>query len=99
VVNGEVRDSVLTPRSFGLDPIDPSALVPGKDAKENAKILKEAVSKPESPRAAAALPNAAVALLLAGVATDLKDGAERAREAIRLGRAASVVKELVSWTS
>lgn len=99
VFNGEVRDSVLTPRSFGLEPLDPGALAPGKDAKENAKFLKEAVTKQDSPRSLAVLPNAAVALLLAGVATDLKDGAERAREAVRLGQAANTLKELVAWTS
>jgi anthranilate phosphoribosyltransferase len=99
VVGGEVRDIVLTPRSFGLDPLPFESLAAGKDAKENAKILKEAVTKPDSPRSQAVLPNAAVALLLAGVATDLKDGAERAREAVKLGQAANVLKELVTWTS
>jgi anthranilate phosphoribosyltransferase len=99
VIGGEVRDSVLTPRSFGLEPIPFEALTAGDDAKANAKILKEAISKSDTPRAAALLPNAAVALVLAGIATDLQDGAERAREAINSGAAMKTLKELATWTS
>jgi anthranilate phosphoribosyltransferase len=99
LVGGEVRDSVLTPRSFGLEPVPFEALAAGDDPKTNAKVLKEALSKPDSPRAAALLPNASVALLLAGVATDLQDGAAKAREAIRSGAAMKTLKELATWTS
>ncbi len=99
VYGGEVKDAVLTPRSFGLDPIPFEALAAGTDAKTNAKMLKEALSKADSARAVALLPNAAVALLLAGVATDLQDGADKAREAIRSGKALNTLKELATWTS
>ncbi len=99
VIGGGIRDTVLTPRSFGLEPIPFEALAAGSDAKENAKILREALGKPDSQRATALLPNAAVALLLAGIATDLMDGAERAREAIKSGAATKTLKELATWTS
>ena len=99
VTGGEVRDGVLTPRSFGLDALSSDALLPGADANENAKILTEALTNAESVRALALLPNAAVALVLAGVASDLPDGAAKAREAIRSGSAVRTLKELVSWTS
>jgi anthranilate phosphoribosyltransferase len=99
VVGGEVREGVLTPQSFGLVALPNEALLPGTDAEANARILKEALTDHESLRAQALLPNAAVALLLAGVAMDLRDGAERAREAIKSGAAERTLMELVSWTS
>ena len=99
VVGGEVKEGVLTPQSFGLDALPNEALLPGTDAEANARILKEAFTDHESFRAQALLPNAAVALFLAGVATDLRDGAERSREAIRSGAAERTLMELVSWTS
>jgi anthranilate phosphoribosyltransferase len=99
VVGGDVKEGVLTPQSFGLGPLPNEALLPGTDADANARILKEALTDHESLRAQALLPNAAVALVLAGVAADLREGAERAREAIRSGAAERTLMELVSWTS
>lgn len=99
VVNGEVRDAVFTPRSFGLEALPFEALSAGESPKENARLLKEAITRPDSPRCAAMLPNASVALLLAGVATDLADGVEKAREAVSSGKAMKTLKELATWTS
>lgn len=79
----------LEPRDFGLEPIDLSALAPADDLAGAARVLREAISDPESPRAKAVLPSAAAAIHLSGIADSLPDGAERARAAIASGAAAA----------
>jgi len=92
--DGYVSVGTFTPADFGLEPIDASALVPGKDLVASARILEEAVTDADSPRCAAILPNAAAALWLAGVAQDLAEGAAFARNAVRNGDARSLFLRL-----
>ncbi len=96
VERGAVTLGVWTPESFGLEPIAPSALAPGRNVAEAAGIVREAVSDPESPRLAAVLPTAAAALVLAGRAGTLPEGAALARAAVADGRAARKLQELAS---
>jgi anthranilate phosphoribosyltransferase len=93
-----VRMRVVTPASFALPDVSPDALAPGETSEENAKILTEAISEVDSPRAGALLPSAAAALFVAGIADSLPDGAERAREAIRAGAAWELVETLKEVT-
>ena len=60
----------------------------------NAAILREAISDANSPRFLALLPNAAVALVLAGVASDFVDAAQMVRDAVASGRAAATLAKL-----
>jgi anthranilate phosphoribosyltransferase len=99
VAGGSVAKTELVPRDFGLDELAASALEPAQDAEGNAAILREALEDAASPRAQALLPNAAVALTLAGLAEDFSMGAQLARAAIEDGRASSTLKELALWTS
>jgi anthranilate phosphoribosyltransferase len=95
VWDGVVSSGTLSPKDFGMDPIDPSALTPGKTPAENAEILREAISDADSPRSKAMLPSASIAIWLAGLADDLPSAAELARQSIREGRATTKLNQLV----
>lgn len=96
VQEGRVESLVLTPADFGLEPLDPSALVPGETVEESAAILREALSDADSPRAKALLPNAAAAIVLGNLESDLKVAAQRAHEAIASGAAIAKLAALVA---
>jgi len=87
VWDGAVTQGTIAPADFGLEALDSSALEPARTVDGNAAILLEALSKPDSPRSSALLPSAATALWLTGLAKNLKDGAQMAREAIVSGEA------------
>lgn len=94
VKDGGIRITRLKPADFGLEPLPASALEPGPDLASNADILREAIGDPDSPRFNALVPNVAVALVIAGVASDFADGAHRAREAVRQGLALATLDKL-----
>lgn len=95
IENGSIKMVWLQPFDFGLEPIEPSALVPGDTTAEAADIVREAISDANSPRAAAILPSVGATLWLAGVAEDFREGTERARAAIESGAAEKVLAALV----
>lgn len=99
LTEGRVVKRELTPKDFGLDPIPFHALAAGKDVDESAAQLVEAISDPESPKSTALLPNAATALVLAGIVETFPEGATMARDAIASGAAVRTLQELVTWTS
>lgn len=96
VWDGEVSVGTFQPSDFGIDPISPSALLPGTTPAENAAILKEAISEADSPRSLAILPSAAIAIWIAGLSETLIEAADRAREAIRSGKAHGKLEQLVA---
>jgi anthranilate phosphoribosyltransferase len=82
----EVRRYELRPQDFGLADADPSELK-GGDAAENAAVVRAVLSgKPGAPRAAAVM-EAALALVAAGAAEDLPEAARRAAAAVDGGAA------------
>lgn len=95
VWEGRVSSGRFTLADFGLEPVRPEDLASGGTLPECARILREAVTDPESPRARAVLPSAAAALWIAGLEPDLKAAAERARSVIASGRAADKLNELI----
>jgi anthranilate phosphoribosyltransferase len=95
VWDGRVSSGRFTLTDFGLEPVRPEDLASGGSLAECARILREAVTDPESPRARAVLPSAAAALWIAGLEPDLKAAAERARSVIASGRAANKLNELI----
>lgn len=94
VDHGHIRITRLKPEDFGIDRLPASALDPGPDLAANAAILREAISDADSPRFLALLPNAAVALFIAGVASDFADAAQKVREAVASGRALATLEKL-----
>ena len=94
---GKIEPMRLTPADFGLIPISAEALASGRDAAENADILREAISDIGSNRAMAVLPNAAAAIWLAGLEPTFMAAADRARSSIASGKAAQKLAEAIAW--
>jgi anthranilate phosphoribosyltransferase len=95
----EWRDGAA--RTWDLDPVaylgrtcQPSDLK-GGDATANAAITRAILGGEDSPRAGVACLNAAAAILVAGLATDLHDGMAQARQAISSGQALAKLNALV----
>ncbi|MES1227954.1 MAG: anthranilate phosphoribosyltransferase, partial [Armatimonadota bacterium] len=98
IKEGSTRRLTWGPADFGLRALEPNSLTCGGDVGANARILREALSDASSPRALALVPNAACALLLAGLVTDLPSGAELALATIKSGRAEAKLDEYARAT-
>ena len=93
--DGAVNTFYLHPADAGLAKAQPEALR-GADAAENARIAREVLDgRPGAPRDIVLL-NAGASLLIAGAASDLKDGIRQAQAAIDDGRATAVLARLIS---
>jgi anthranilate phosphoribosyltransferase len=92
--DGAVNTFYLHPADAGLAKTQPEALR-GADAAENARIARDVLAgHPGAPRDIVLL-NAGASLLIAGAASDLKDGIRQAQAALDAGRAAAVLERLV----
>lgn len=83
---GAITERVIHPRDAGLEPIAMSELA-GGDATDNAKILGALLAGERSGVRTAVVLNTACALVVAGAASDLREGRERAEAAIDRGDA------------
>lgn len=91
---GALRCYEVSPEDAGLARCAPEALA-GGDPERNAQIIRDILAgKPGAPRDVVVL-NAAAALMVAGRAADLRDGAERAAAAIETGAARRALDALV----
>jgi anthranilate phosphoribosyltransferase len=98
LVDGEVLTYTLTPEELGMDRARAEELV-GGDAAENARMLVRILSGEErGPRREVVLMNAAAALLVGGKVLDLREGVERASEAVDSGKALEKLREFVRAT-
>lgn len=97
VVDGDVRERELDPRDLGVERSDPADLRGGSPA-ENAQAIRDVFAGARDGRRDAILLNAAAAITAVGHAGDLRDGLERAREAIDSGAAAARLDELVAFS-
>ena len=94
VDGGKVHSESLSPKDFGLEPLDPAALAAGETVEENAALLIEAISDAGSKRFLAVLPSAAVAISLAGLGSSFEKCAELARNAVKIGAAKAKLNQL-----
>jgi anthranilate phosphoribosyltransferase len=93
--NGKIRTFEVTPEDAGLSRSKPEALR-GGDAEENAKALLDVLKgKPGSFRDVSII-NAAAALIVAGKAKDLKQGAAVAAKSIETGEAEGRLDRLIA---
>lgn len=93
--DGKIRRFEVHPSDVGLSQAPVSALA-GGDAAENARILMDVLSGSEKgPKRDAVLLNAAAVLQVGGLAANLREGVELARESIDSGRALAKVDHLV----
>ena len=90
---GWIRTWTLQVEDLGLTRCNPADLR-GGDAERNARILESVLAGEEGPMRDATLLNAAAAIVVAGQATDLREGLEVARTSIDSGAAARALERL-----
>ena len=97
--NGEYSSYVLTPEQFGLTRSTKKDLE-GGTPEENAAITRDILSgKDRGPKYETVLMNAGAALYIAGKATDIADGIEKARELIDNGEALKAMERFVDLSN
>ena len=88
LVDGEARTFTVDPREFGIER-SPADTLTGGDAATNAAAVRAVLGGEPSPHRDIALLNAAAALTVAGLASDLAHGVELAVASIDSGHAAA----------
>ncbi len=88
----------ITPEDAGISVAKPDDLI-GGEAEENAEAVKELLAGAPSAFRDIVVLNAAAALVVAGKAKDLAQGAELAAEAIDSGKARKALDDLVRITN
>ncbi len=96
--DGAVGTFYVHPADFGVPKASPDDLR-GGDAAENAVIARAILGGRSGPARDIVLLNAAAALLIAGRAATIRGGLAAAAEAIDSGRAAGVLKQMVSLST
>lgn len=96
LMDGEITQKDISPADFGL-PSHPLTSVAGGEPEENMAIFTNILEGKdmESSCTHYVLENAACALYVAGIATDLKDGVAKCRAAITSGKARKVLADYV----
>ena len=94
VANGQISTHTLEPESLALERAPLSNLLVSSAA-ESAQAVRDILAGQAGPRRDHALLNAAAALVVADVASDMADGLTRAAEAVDTGRAAETLARLV----
>jgi anthranilate phosphoribosyltransferase len=92
---GHVRPFQLEPIEFGIDPVAPEALLGGAP-EDNAKALRRVIEGELGPFRDIVIMNAGAALVVAGKAALIADGAQLAKESIDSGRARQALDRLVA---
>ncbi|MEZ5065152.1 MAG: anthranilate phosphoribosyltransferase [bacterium] len=87
------RRFTVTPEEFGFARVERDSLA-GGDAEDNARILTNLFAGEPGPRRDVVVMNAAMALVAAGVAADLRQGRARAEAAIDEGLVRALVTAL-----
>jgi anthranilate phosphoribosyltransferase len=92
--DGQIRTFEISPEDAGLPRAKPDALR-GGDAEHNAKALLDVLKGKPGPFRDVAIVNAAAALVVAGKAKDLKQGAALATKSIESGEAEGRLDRLI----
>jgi anthranilate phosphoribosyltransferase len=98
VKDGKVTVFEVTPADAGLAPAKLSDLK-GGDAKVNAAAIRDVLAGKKTPLRDIAVLNAAAALIVAGKAANLPDGAALATHSIESGAARAALERLVAITN
>jgi len=92
---GKISQGVFTPEEVGLTPADPGDLK-GGDGAHNAIALRAVLAGEKTPYRDIAVINAGAALLVAGKAKDLAEGAVMAAASIDSGHAEAALQRLIA---
>lgn len=98
VENGHFHEGTLLPHELGCACALPDSLK-GGDAETNARIIHALLTTGQGAPADLACLNAAAILKAANLTTDFSDGLEKARAAIRSGRAMEKLEKLIEFTN
>ncbi len=98
VAGGKVVERTFRPEDFGLATARPQDLA-GGDAASCAAILLAILAREPGPRRDIVVANAAAALVAAGHAQDVREGASQAVESIDSGRARDKLEQFIRFTS
>jgi len=93
--NGKIRTFEISPAEIGIEAAKPESLR-GGDADHNAIALKDVLADKPSAYRDVAVMNAAAALVVAGAAKNLKEGAELARKSLSTGGARARLDALIA---
>jgi anthranilate phosphoribosyltransferase len=97
LARGQVTTFTVTPGDFGITPVPLEALR-GGDARRNAEIIRGVLRKEQGPARDAVILNAAAALRVAGLESDLRLAAERAADGIDSGAAQRSLERWARFT-
>jgi anthranilate phosphoribosyltransferase len=97
VRNGEMHTYELTPDEVGVT-THPLDAVLGGDSAENARIAVAVLEGEVGARRDIVIANAGAALYVAGLTATIREGVERARQAIAEGAARAKLEELINAT-
>lgn len=86
IAGGRVTESVYKPEDFGVTRVKREELA-GGDAKRNAEIVRQVLGGVAGPRRDIVLVNAAMGLVAAGAAGNIREGMALAAEAVDSGKA------------
>ena len=95
---GNLSEFVLNAKDFGLQPADVTA-VRGGDPAHNAKVIRDTFSGTRGAVRDIVVFNAAAGLVVAGVASHMADGIERAQASIDSGAANNIVDALIKFSN
>lgn len=98
IKDGELTQFEISPVDAGL-PIAKAEDLKGGTPEENAVAMRAMLGGEKCAFRDCVVLNAAAALLIAGKATDLKDGAAQAQDAIDSGRAVQTLEHLIAITN
>jgi len=98
VADGHTAEWFTEPGQFGLAPIDLGA-VAGGTPEENAAVSLSVLAGELGPQRDLVLLNAAAAIYVGGIASDLEQGVAKAGEAVDSGAAADVLERLKAATA
>ncbi len=97
VMDGDVRQYFIDPLDYGISRAACEELA-GGTPEENAVIIRDILSGKTGPRRDAVLVNAALAVMAAGKAGDLREAVNIAANSIDSGAAMSKLKDLMEFT-
>ena len=93
--DGKMREFIIDPQEYGIKRVPLKAIM-GGDAKENANILYKIFdSSATDAQRDIVLINTACALMVDGLARDIQEGLEMAREALRNHRGKKKLKQII----
>ena len=95
--NGDVRTYEMTPEEYGFSRA-PIEAIKGGNPRENAQIIRDIVDGEKGPKRDMVILNSAAAFVAAGLASDFKEGFERANDSIDSGRAREKLDSLIAFT-